>query len=88
MLITSDGELSNNVTLKYWKEMIQENEKLRFSQQSKDAFKLLKDVYKYNQFERRDGSIVSKVLEENAIVSDEKQVNRLLIEHLMSIQRS
>ena len=86
MLVTSDGEFSSRITIQYWREMVQENEKLRFSQHSKEAFRMMRDIYKYNQFDKRDGSIVSKVLEGEVVVNDEKQVNALLIEHLKSVQ--
>ena len=86
-LVTCNGELVNNITLNYWRKTIEENERLRFSQFSKDAFKLLKRIYKYDQIEKRDGSIVSKVLEGDIVISEEKEVNRLLIEHLKSVQR-
>ena len=72
--------------MNYWRKSIEENERLRFSQFSEDAFELLKRVYKYGQIKKRDGSIVSKVLEGDNVIN-EKGVNRLFIEHLKSIQR-
>jgi len=87
MLVSNDGSFSNRVTCKYWRDIIQENERMRYSEQSKEAFKWLKDIYKYNQFEKRDGSIVDKVIDGDEIIKDEKSVNALLIGHLRSIQR-
>ena len=86
-MVNSDGELANDLTIKYWRDVLEENEKLRFSQMSKQAFELLRRIYKYNQFEKRDGSLVSKIKEGEVIITDEKLVNKELMGHLMSIQR-
>jgi len=51
----------NSLTTRYWKEALEENEKMRFSQLSKGAFEFLKRVFKCNQYEKQDGSIVNKV---------------------------
>jgi len=51
------------------------NENLRFSKHSREAFKFLRNVYGYNQYERRDGSIVSKVLVDGEVISHTKTVN-------------
>jgi len=48
-LITSNGEMARSITMRYWKEKIAQNEKLRFSQSSKDAFEFMRRVYKYGQ---------------------------------------
>jgi len=87
VLVTSDGNLANDLTIKYWKEVLKENERLRFSQMSRQAFELLGKVYKYNEYEKRDGSLVTKVREGDVIIADEKSVNKELMKHLMSIQR-
>jgi len=42
---------------------------------------------KYNQFEKRDGSIFSNVIDGDKIITDEAQVHKLLIESLKLIQR-
>lgn len=65
---------------------MEENEKLRFSQRSKEAFTFLKKVFKYNQ-EKREGSIVTKIAEGNEIIVEEKEVNKRLINHLKSVQK-
>ncbi len=85
-LVNSEGEVSNTLTLDYWRQMLEENEKQRFSQAEKQAFDFLQRVYKYGQYEKRDGSIVSKVKDGNIIITDEKRVNELLLQHLKSIQ--
>ena len=54
---------------------------------SSDAFDFLRRVYRYDQYERRDGSIVDKVIVGDEIISDEKTVSRLLIEHLETIRK-
>ena len=44
-----------------WKELWMNIEKMRFSFNPKEAFKKLQTVTKYHCFEKRDGSIISKV---------------------------
>jgi len=85
-LVTEKEEGAKVVLNKYWEELIEGNEKLRYSIHSKEAFVFLKKVFKYNQYERRDGSVADKVMVGDEIISDSKEVNKLIVEHLKSIQ--
>jgi len=72
---------------RYWESKIQENETQRFSQQQKEAFSFLKRVYKYNTYEKRDGSVVrSFMLSDGTIISNEKEISKILIRRLKEIQ--
>jgi hypothetical protein len=85
--VAQEKEVETKIILdKYWKELIEGNEKLRYSMRSKEAFQFLKRVYKYNQFEPRDGSIVNKVIVNGNIVAEEDEVNRLIMDNLKNIQ--
>ena len=71
----------------YWKEKIEENESFRFSSQSKEAFRFLRKVYKYHEYQRRDGAIIDRVLEANGeVVTDEDQVHVRILEALKELQ--
>lgn len=71
----------------YWIEMSLNNEKLRYSPDSKEAFSLMKKIYKYHQYDRRDGSIVNKILlPSGEIVEDQERVSKILIEEMKNIQ--
>ena len=54
-----------------WKE-IQED---RFSKRQKRAFNTIKTVLKYHTFEKRDGSVMNKVLVNDQIITDSVKVN-------------
>ena len=85
-LMKEKTEETKTVLTKYWEELIEGNEKLRYSIQSKEVFQFLKKVFKYNQFERRDGSIADKVVQDGQVITEEADVNRLIMENLKSIQ--
>ena len=73
----------------YWSSLWEETENIRFSPMSKEAFKMLKSICKYHLFEKRDGSIVNKVLgDEGEVITDPKKVSAALIEVLKDIQLS
>ena len=60
----------------------------RFSVNSSLAFQFLKNTTKYNCFDKREGAIVSKVLnKQGEIISDTKEVARLIIEHYSEIHK-
>jgi len=70
----------------YWEDLIEENENLRYSIKSKEAFRFLSKVYKYNQFERRDGAMASVVKVGDAVIRNEDEVNRLIMDSLKKVQ--
>ena len=60
---------------------------LRFSSFQKTAFDFIRKISKYDQFQRRDGSIVSVIYESdpianNSLITDPILVNRSVIQHL------
>ena len=53
----------------------------------KEAFSFLRNVYKFHEFNRRDGSIINKVRREDGTVTyEEGEVHNLLIQNLKKIQ--
>ena len=88
MLVQEKEEQTKTILTRYWEELLEGNEKLRFSIQSKEAFSFLRKVFKYNQFEKRDGSIVDRVLHDDNLITDTAYVNRLIMEKLRGLQVS
>jgi len=61
----------------------------RWSCESREAFNLLKQITKYNQYSKRDGEIVNKIqLDDGTIVTKLEDVNKIIIEQLKKIQTS
>ncbi len=87
LVLVKEKETETKVILnKYWEDLIKENEKLRYSICSKEAFAFLKKVYKYNLFEKRDGSIDTKILVDDLIITNEQDVHKHIINALKSIK--
>ena len=74
----------------YWKEEIRSNEINRYSavpNEIKEAFRFLKNVFKFHEYDRKDGSIVNKIqTEDGNIIFEKNEVSRILIETLQSQQ--
>jgi len=72
---------------KYWKRFWNENESLRFSQESRIAYQNLKRILKYHLFEKRDGAIINSILKENNVItSDPKEIEQNLLTTMQEIQ--
>ncbi len=75
----------------YWSNLNILNERLRYSaetQNIKEAFSFLKRVYKYNQYYKRDGSIVQKILmDDGSIETRPKEVDGILLEVMKKTQQ-
>lgn len=85
--IENEDEDIRRIIQEYWMNQAEQNEDERYSQQSKKAFEFLRRVYKYNQYEKRDGSIVNKImLEDNRVVTNPEEVAQSIIESLKEIQ--
>ena len=70
----------------YWEEIIRDNENKRFSVASKEAFDFLKKVYKYHQYDRRDGSIVNSFMDDNnSIITDPSLISDMILENLQKM---
>jgi hypothetical protein len=68
-----------------WKNLWREIEKLRFELNPKEAFRKLQVVTKYHAFEKRDGSIISKVNVDGTTVQSPEQVNVYLKQSLQNL---
>ena len=71
---------------KYWESLIEDNENMRYSIKCKEALKFLSKVFKYNQFEKRDGAIVSCVKVNGEVIKDDAVMNKLIMDHLKKVQ--
>ena len=68
-----------------WKNLWREIEKMRFGLNPKEAFRKLQVVTKYHAFEKRDGSIISKIKVDGVTVQSPEQVNLYLKENLQNL---
>jgi hypothetical protein len=85
-LYDEDSDLKQ-IIQEYWTEKAQENEESRFCEKSKEAFNFLKKTFRYHEYNRRDGSIISKVVnEDGTITHDEEEVSKKILEALKAIQ--
>lgn len=55
---------------------------LRFSGLQGEAFKLITSITKYDQYSKRDGSIISVIRQGDTVVTDEQEVHSLIIQGL------
>ena len=85
-LLREQQQDTRTILNQYWESLIEENENLRYSIKSREAFQFLSRVYKYNQFEKRDGAIVTCVKVNNDVERDEHKVNKLVMDNLRRIQ--
>ncbi len=87
--LDEDKDLSKLVQ-EYWNEQYIENEKNRYSalpSNVKDAFSLLKRVFKYHHYDKRDGSIVTKILQDDGTTEmRQEEVDKQLINVLKTTQ--
>jgi len=87
LAITEEDSDLRLVIKNFWREKAEDNEALRFSDKSREAFEFMKKVFKYHEYNRRDGSIISKVIdEEGKLIVEEDEVNRRVISALWSVQ--
>jgi len=71
----------------YWKEKAIDCETMLGTNRLKEAFSFLRKVYKYHEFNRRDGSIIDKIRRDDGTVTyEEEEVHKLLIENLKNTQ--
>ncbi len=69
--LTQDRNVAIVETIQnFWDELIQENEKLRFSSESAEAFRHLSNIFGYGKFEKREGSIVDCIVSNGEILTD------------------
>jgi len=71
----------------YWTDLSLGIETSRFSGESAEAFHLMKRIYKYHLIDRKDGSIVNKILLPSGdVLTSPKDVASTLIEELKNLQ--
>ncbi len=62
-------------------------ENQRYSPKSSETFSLMKKIYKYHQYDRKDGSVVNKLLlPDDKVIEGQNNVSKLLIEEMKKIQ--
>lgn len=89
LLSIKEEESIKEVLNSYWNNFWNEVEEKRFSPLSKEAFDTLRTICKYHLYEKRDGSIVSKIKGDNEqIITESNEVAAQLIEVLKEIQHS
>jgi len=83
----SEKEIKSQIN-SHWHSFWSQVEKDRWSQQSAHSYHKLKNILKYHLFEgKRDGGIISQVIEEDGtIVDDPKEVASLLKQTIIDIQ--
>jgi hypothetical protein len=88
ILRSLDG--SSNVTQvinDYWSNYWKELELLRFSSESQQAYSDLKKILRYHLFEKRDGAIISSIIDsDGSLISDPQEVAKHLLQTLEEIQ--
>jgi hypothetical protein len=71
----------------YWRKLWEKTQDQRWSEESKEAFNTMRRLTKYNQFEKRDGSIVSKIqISDQEVITDIEKVEEIIITQLKKIQ--
>ncbi len=71
----------------HWASIWSDTENQRYSPSSKSAYQTLRRILKYHFFEKRDGGIITSILEENGTIVDAPdQVENLLLKTMEELQ--
>lgn len=85
-ILATESEISEEI-MRYWREVISNTERLRFSERQRTAFNDLRKISKYNTYEKRDGGIYTEFLDSQGnLVDDKDAVEASVIEDLKQIQ--
>jgi hypothetical protein len=77
----------NAVIDAHWENLWQKNEERRFSPESKMSYKEKRNILKYHLYEKRDGAIVIRIIDNNGnLLTDIELVNEHLLHELSKIQ--
>jgi len=77
----------DRVINEHWEALMRKTEELRFSNESKIAYRDLKNILKYHIYKKRDGGIIIQIItEEGIIINDPKIVNEQLAKTIEEIQ--
>jgi len=89
VLSSNEDDDTFNIVKEYWREKAEECENDLLDGRLNKAFNFLKAITKYHEFKRRDGSIIDKVKKaDGSIATDQNTVNKLILEHLKTVQTS
>lgn len=87
LLNISDANHLSSTINKYWEKIWRKTEQDRFSCESKRAYTGLKKILKYNLFEKKDGTIVDSIKDDNGdIITDPSLINKALLKTLKEVQ--
>ncbi len=87
-LIPLDAEKTLKAWIQEFKLFAKQLSKLRFTMFQKEAFNILRRVTKYDQFLKRDGSIISSLRSGSQIITNKEEVEQALILYLKNIDES
>ena len=87
ILTSEEDDDTLKIIKEYWKEKNTEYENQLLSNQLRKAFQYMKKLTKFHEYNRRDGSIINKVIKEDkSVTSNTDEVNRLVLDNLKNIQ--
>jgi len=87
LISIDDSRKTKEVVDEYWNVQWKNTENVRFSEQSKLAYSELKRILKYNLFEKRDGGIINRLLDDNGtLITETDEVNNSLAKTIKEIQ--
>lgn len=90
LLEANDDCDAYEVIRNYYSQFNKDLEDKRFSNLSKDFFRCLKKIYKYDHFDKRDGSVISSIKTINKdneeLITNHKEVNKQLILTIKELQ--
>lgn len=83
--LPEDVDRRKEIWIRHFQSFAKNIAELRFSKRQGYAFKVIRQITKYDQYMKRDGSVISVIkTEDGAIINDEKEVHRLLMGVLKS----
>ncbi len=85
-LLRNEESQITHIINEYWSNLLLENEKIRYGRDTAVAFQQLKNIFGYDKFEKRDGSIVDAVMKDGEIITNTDEVNLALMEVLRELQ--
>ena len=84
---SEEDENTLEIIKEYWREKTTDCELQLLNNQLQKAFHCMKKLTKFHEYNRRDGSIINRVLKEDKSVTSEiDEVNKLVLDNLKSIQ--
>lgn len=88
-IVLSDQSIEDTVKeiKSYHESNIKQAEDDRYSEKSAQAFEFLRNTTKYHCFDKKEGSIVSSVKDNDQIISDPDRVAKLIIDHYKEVHK-